>query len=49
MTIDGEEYTAYVIDTSENEEYTFDESIPFNVYSVDVSFSYTVDIDISSH
>ena len=37
ITIDGEEYTVYVIDTNEDEEYTFDDETPFDTYTIDVS------------
>ena len=37
IIIDDEEYTVYVIDSDENEEYTFDDETPFDVYTVDVS------------
>ena len=40
LIIDGEESTAYVIETEEDEEYTFDDETPFDVYTVDVSFNF---------
>ena len=36
MTVDGVDHIAYVIDTSEEEDYTFDEETEFDVYTVDV-------------
>ena len=41
IIIDDEEYTVYVIDSDENEEYTFDDETPFDVYTVDVSCYHT--------
>ena len=37
LTIDDEEYIVYVLETSEDEEYTFDDEEHFDVYSMDVS------------
>ena len=38
LFIDGVEYTVYVVDTNEDEEYTFDDETPFDTYDIDVSY-----------